>query len=322
MHSDNRGKSYSEQASNDSSDKTDEKTEVLTGVQETLNREMQRAKQQEACLIVIRGPSQGQRYFLTQDEMIIGRDPRAEIAVPDKSISRQHARLFKKEGRVLINDLNSANGTIINGQKMPKEAAVPLGKEDMIRLGNVIMKFLPAGEYEILFYGEMDSKAYTDALTQISNKRYLEERLEAEFKRAKALGDELAVIFFDIDFFKKLNDSHGHAAGDFVLRELAQIIRGQFIGPKDVFARYGGEEFVIALAKTNAEKAGKISETIRASIEAHAFIFEGKRLPVTISMGVAELETLTTNTHSLLKKADQAAYESKNRGRNRVTVAS
>ena len=188
-------------------------------------------------------------------------------------------------------------------------------------MGNVILKYVPAGEYEILFYGDMDSKAYTDPLTQISNKRYLEERLEAEFKRAKALSDDLALIFFDIDHFKKLNDTYGHDAGDFVLREVVNLIRGRFVGPKDVFARFGGEEFVLVLVNTAAERAGDVAENIRATVQAHVFIYDNQKLEVTISMGVAELNASTDNVAVLLKNADKATYESKNGGRNRVTVA-
>ncbi len=302
-------------------DESGDKTEVLTGVQETLNRELQNAKQQEACLIVIRGPEQGHRFFLTNDTMVVGRDATADISIPDKSISRQHARLEKAGENIVIVDMGSANGTIINGKKMPPSSPAQLAKEDMVRLGNVILKYVPAGAYEILFYGDMDSKAYTDSLTQISNKRYLEERLDAEFKRSRALGDDFSVVFMDVDFFKKLNDQFGHDAGDFVLRELASLVRGKFVGPKDVFARYGGEEFVICYVKKTAQQAAESAELIRAGIQSHAFVFQGQRLPVTMSFGVAELDSLMEHQNALLKKADGALYDSKRGGRNRVTVA-
>jgi two-component system, cell cycle response regulator len=219
-----------------------EKTTVLDGNQATLNKEIQKAKEQEACLIIIRGTPQGHRYFLTQEEMVIGRDHTADITVNDQSISRKHARLNKVPGgKIAITDLGSSNGTFLNDKRIVPGEQTPLAKEDMIKLGSSIFKFLPAGELEILFYGNLGSAAHTDPLTKIYNKGYLLEALEAEFKRAKALHTDFSVCFFDLDHFKKVNDTYGHDAGDYVLKEVTQLIRAQHLRPKDVFARYGGE---------------------------------------------------------------------------------
>src|SRR5690606_34691205 len=173
------------------------------------------------------------------------RDPAVDKSIPDPSISRQHAQLKRQGDKVFICDLGSSNGTVINGRKIAPKQAHPLSKEDMIKLGNSILKFLPRGELEILFYGNMTNAVYTDPLTKIYNKGYLIEAMEAEFKRARALHHDFSVLFFDIDFFKKVNDTYGHDAGDYVLKEFASLIRNSFVGQKDVFARYGGEEFVI-----------------------------------------------------------------------------
>jgi two-component system, cell cycle response regulator len=195
---------------------------------------------------------------------------------------------------------------------------VILAKEDMIKLGNSIFKFLPAGELEILFYGNLGSAAHTDALTRIYNKGYLLEALDAEFKRAKALHTDFSVLFFDLDHFKKVNDTHGHDAGDYVLKEFANIIRTGYLRPKDIFARYGGEEFCVLLANTNGKAALSQAEKMRAAVESHAFIYEGKRLPITTSMGVAELSSGIESAQTLLKAADKALYAAKQSGRNRV----
>ncbi len=124
----------------------------------------------------------------------------------------------------------------------------------MLRIGNSILKFLPAGELEIVFYGNLGAAAHTDALTRIYNKGYLLEALDAEFKRAKALHTDFSLIFFDLDHFKRVNDTFGHDAGDHVLKEIARIVRADILGPRDIFARYGGEEFVILLANRNASE--------------------------------------------------------------------
>lgn len=299
-----------------------ETTAVLQADQETLKREIQRAKEQDACLIIIRGSPQGHRFFLTQPEMSIGRDPSADITLMDQGISRKHAIISKSsDGNMLLEDLNSSNGTFINDKRMKPGEKAALAKEDMIRLGNMILKFLPAGEIEILFYGNLGSAAHHDPLTGIYNKGYLLEALDAEFKRAKALHTDFSVLFFDLDHFKKVNDTYGHDAGDYVLKEFSHLVRTNFLKPKDVFARYGGEEFVILLSKTNATLAAELAEKIRSAVEANAFIYEGKRMPITTSLGVAELRTDIESAQTLLKHADKALYTAKSQGRNRVVVA-
>ncbi|MEK6578942.1 MAG: GGDEF domain-containing protein, partial [Bdellovibrionota bacterium] len=180
---------------------------------------------------------------------------------------------------------------------------------------------LPAGELEILFYGNLDLAAHTDPLTRVYNKGYLTEALEAEFKRAKALHQDFAILFLDIDYFKKVNDTYGHDAGDYVLKEFTALIRAGFLKPKDVFARYGGEEFVVLLSNTGGTAAAEIGEKIRAAIESHAFVYEGKRIPITSSLGVAELRPGIESAQTLLKNSDKALYQAKQTGRNKVVVA-
>ena len=303
-----------------SSDDLGEKTAVLKGDQETLNKEIQKAKEHDACLIIIRGTPQGHRHFLTMPEMVIGRDPSADIPLSDQSVSRKHAKVAKENGKVKLTDMGSANGTVLNGKKLNPGDSAFLAKEDMIKLGNLILKFLPAGELEIVFYGNLGSAAHQDPMTRLYNKGYLQEALDAEFKRAKALHTELSMLVFDIDFFKKVNDTHGHDAGDYVLKEFASLLRSKHVRPKDILARFGGEEFVMLLPNTNAQTAQEIGETARAALEAYPFIYEGKRLPITCSVGVAEMTSEIEASQTLFKIADKALYASKQGGRNRVTV--
>lgn len=253
--------------------------------------------------------------------MTLGRDPSADISVSDPSVSRKHAKLVKEAQGVRLTDLGSANGTSVNDKKLPAGQGVVLAKEDMVKMGNMIFKFLPAGELEILFYGNLGDAAHRDSLTQIYNKGYLAEAIEAEFKRAKALHTDLSVLFFDLDHFKKVNDTFGHEAGDYVLKEFTSLVRGGLLRPKDIFARYGGEEFVVLLANTAAKEAAELAEKIRSAVETHAFIYEGKRIPVTTSLGVAELRADIESAQTLLKTADKALYAAKTGGRNRVVVA-
>jgi two-component system cell cycle response regulator len=297
-----------------------EKTAVLSGEQATLQKELESAKQQEGCLIIVRGTPQGHRFFLNQKEMTIGRDVTADICLADQGISRKHATVSKGD-RVVLTDLKSVNGTYVNDKRVAAGESVVLVKEDMIRLGNFILKYLPAGELEIILLGNLASAAHTDAMTRIYNKGYLMEALEAEFKRAKALHTEFSVIYFDLDHFKKVNDTYGHDAGDYVLKEFTSMIKATFVRPKDVFARYGGEEFVLLLGNTGAKAAAELAEKIRGAVQQHPFIYEGKRLQITTSLGVAEITAEIEAPNTLLRTADKALYAAKTGGRNRVVVA-
>jgi two-component system, cell cycle response regulator len=302
--------------------KSSDKTTVLDASEtSTLQQEIRRAKDQQACLIMIRGTPQGHRFFLQKPTMIVGRDPAADISINDSSISRNHAKIVQNAAGITLFDLGSSNGTFINNKPVKGEQGVLLQKEDMIKLGNSIFKFLPAGEIEILFYGNMQSAAHTDPLTKIYNKGYLLEALEAEFKRAKALNLSFSLIFFDLDHFKKINDTFGHEAGDFVLKEVSHLVKAQQTAGKDIFARYGGEEFVLILSNTPLNEALEKAEDIRSLIAQHSFVYEGKQIPVTTSLGVTDMKPETEQPQSLLKQADKALYAAKTGGRNRVEQA-
>jgi two-component system cell cycle response regulator len=299
-----------------------DKTAILGLDQETINRELAKAKEQPACLILIRGTPQGHRFFITEDEMIIGRDPSADVSIPDPSISRKHAKLIREGAVVKIEDLGSSNGTVINGKKLEAGTTVALSKEDMVKLGNSIVKYLPAGEIEIIFYGNLNQAANTDPLTRCFNKGYFLEAIDAEVKRAKALSTPLVLIFFDLDHFKKVNDNFGHEGGDFVLKEFTNLVRSLgVIKTKDIFARYGGEEFCLLMPGISLQEAADIAETVRGKVQMHPYLYEGKRVPVTTSLGVSELKSEMEDATDLVKAADKALYESKENGRNRVTVA-
>jgi diguanylate cyclase (GGDEF)-like protein len=161
-------------------------------------------------------------------------------------------------------------------------------------------------------------EASTDALTGLANRRHLDEYLAEQFRISSRYGTPLSVIILDIDFFKKVNDTYGHQAGDQVLRNVAMALT-KTVREADLCARYGGEEFVIVLPATPIEGALELAERIRASIEANTMVAGGKRLNVTISAGVnAYRKTSQSSPDWLIKEADMALYEAKRAGRNRV----
>jgi diguanylate cyclase (GGDEF)-like protein len=298
-----------------------EKTAILKGDSETLKVEREKAKAANACLILIRGTPQGKRFEIVKDSMFIGRDITAEISITDNNISRKHAEIKKlPDGAVGVRDNQSTNGTFVNEKKIGTDP-VPLKKEDMIKLGNTILKYLPAGELEIYFYGSLEDAAHTDALTKVYNKGYIMEALEAEFKRARALHHDFSLVIIDLDHFKKINDTHGHDAGDMVLKDACKLIREKLIPKSGIFGRFGGEEFMLLLPNMGIDAAEKVAENLRASLEGHAFVYEGKKLPVTASLGVAVLAADIDSSNGLFKLADKAVYASKSGGRNRVSRA-
>ncbi|WP_024787377.1 MULTISPECIES: diguanylate cyclase [unclassified Lebetimonas] len=149
-------------------------------------------------------------------------------------------------------------------------------------------------------------------ITEIYNRLEMNKRLIEEIERAKRYKTPLSIIYFDIDYFKKINDTYGHEKGDFVLKEISKLIK-ENIRKTDIFGRWGGEEFLIILPSTKAKEAVKISEKLRKIIQEHNF--DG--LNVTISFGISELKENDDNI-SIVNRADKALYKAKEKGRNRV----
>jgi two-component system cell cycle response regulator len=163
--------------------------------------------------------------------------------------------------------------------------------------------------------------AITDALTSLFNRRYMESHLSTLLEQAAARGKALAVLVIDIDYFKAVNDSHGHDAGDDVLREFAVRVRKSIRGI-DLACRYGGEEFVIVMPETDLHVAGMVAERLRRSIAGEPFAVNkgAKRIEVTISIGLSTLERKGEAIADVLKRADTALYRAKHDGRNRVVA--
>jgi len=163
--------------------------------------------------------------------------------------------------------------------------------------------------------------AITDALTGLYNRRYLESHLGTLIEQAQARGRPLVLLIVDIDFFKAINDTHGHDAGDDVLREFAIRLKKSIRGI-DLACRYGGEEFVVVMPETDVAVAAVVAERIRRCIAIEPFAVDkgAKAVPVTISIGMSALGAAGDGTASILKRADQALYRAKRGGRNRVAA--
>ncbi|WP_374723376.1 GGDEF domain-containing protein [Calidifontibacillus erzurumensis] len=166
----------------------------------------------------------------------------------------------------------------------------------------------------VAVYIQSDRKnAYYDALTDIGNRRSIDSWLESEIKRCNETNSVFSIVYFDIDYFKKINDTFGHHIGDSVLIEFSSLIKNH-IRPSDFFGRWGGEEFIIILTNQSLTEVTQFAENLRKIIEDHTFQFVGK---VTASFGVSCLQPNDV-PKTLIKRADQALYIAKNHGRNMV----
>lgn len=169
---------------------------------------------------------------------------------------------------------------------------------------------------------ELRELSNTDPLTGLYNRRYFDDRVHQELARARRYGHPLSCCLVDLDHFKLVNDTHGHLAGDEVLRLTATILRNS-TREEDVVARYGGEEFVILLMQQDTTGAVKVAEKVRRNIADHAYLLEdGTRLHLTASLGVSIYEGGPIDVSRLIHSADTALYEIKQGGRNGVRLAS
>lgn len=272
----------------------------------------------DACLVNLHppGPDIGRRIPLSNPQYIVGRDNDAGFVVSRSSVSRQHARLYiDDDGGWWVEDLNSTNGTFVNEARI---RAQQLADSDQVRFGDAIYKFLNGSNIESAYHEAIHNMAIQDGMTGIHNKRFFTEFLERELAVASRYNHPLTLVMFDVDHFKKVNDTHGHLAGDAVLKDLAGRIRPR-IRREDLFARYGGEEFACVLPSTALPGGIVFAEHLRQLIEERPCLFEDKQISFTISLGVTTLHTeIGVDADGLIKRADDNLYAAKRGGRNRV----
>jgi diguanylate cyclase (GGDEF)-like protein len=220
----------------------------------------------------------------------------------------------------VVEDLQSRNGTFCNGDRIETR---PLADGDKIQVGRTtILKFTYHDNFDDSFQRQMYDSALRDGLTKAFNKRYFDDRLNSEFRFAERHQVPLNLLLLDLDHFKRVNDEHGHIAGDHVLRSFAAAVQDS-VRNEDVFARYGGEEFAVITRAISREDARKFGERLRALVEKLEVVHEGTTIPITVSIGIAGLpENQAESPTDLIAAADRALYHAKAEGRNRVALAS
>jgi two-component system cell cycle response regulator len=217
-----------------------------------------------AVLTVVTGPSTGSVHRL-QDETVLGRGKEAHVRFDDGGASRTHARVLRGlDGKWMVEDLRSTNGTFVDGRRIER---AELTSGDRIHIGpNIIISFAILDAQAERITAQLYESSVRDPLTRAHNRRYLVERLSSEIAYARRHVAALGLILFDLDHFKKVNDTYGHLAGDDVLRDVSALMQ-RLIRAEDVFARFGGEEFVLLVRGIEHGNLGRFAERLRTAVE-------------------------------------------------------
>jgi two-component system, cell cycle response regulator len=266
------------------------------------------------CLVIISGDDMGRRYELGHTEVSIGRADTCTICVPTDQVSRKHCTVQGILGKYYIVDNRSTNGTFINEQKVERAKLVD---GDQIRVGKTVLKYTES-HVEQRYFEHVFNLASMDALTGAFNKRYFDETFSKEVLRAQQTATPLSLILFDIDHFKKINDTYGHPAGDAVLKNVAGAVTAQ-LRDGDALFRVGGEEFALVLSATPRDMAIQAAEAVRGLVSELVTEAADTRITATLSLGVAEL-AFAEQASALYQRADELLYAAKRGGRNRVVA--
>lgn len=269
---------------------------------------------QRHLLVCTEGPEIGRVLRLGDQPLTVGRQADCGLRLDVKGVSRQHARIRRFGEHYVLEDEGSANGTWVGGEQVTQRL---LDDGDVIEFGpSAAFRYTVSDEHTERMLRALFEQSQTDTLTGVGNRRAFDTRLALELEQARRYGHELAVLLVDIDRFKAVNDTWGHAVGDEVLREVAERMAGA-LRTEDRLARYGGEEFAVLLKQATPGQVHAIAERLRAAVAAEPFTIRG--LAITVSAGAAHLaEAPETGTSGLLARADRRLYLAKESGRNRV----
>ncbi len=271
-------------------------------------------------MTALNGKLLGRTYRLGSGRLFVGRADDCDIVLDDDGVSRRHALfLATPSQKVMLEDLSSTNGTLIDGRLA---SVCELRGGEHLQFGSdTVFKFEFRDSLEERYATYLYESSTQDRLTGVFNARYFREQLDLEYAWHHRHQAALSLIFLDIDRFKEINDEFGHLIGDEVLRKVAMACHAESRN-EDVFARYGGEEFACLLRQTSANAAIIMADRMCAAVANRAFriTIDGKAhaVHVTISAGVATLAADAMTPNSLLAEADRYLYKAKEAGRNRV----
>jgi diguanylate cyclase (GGDEF)-like protein len=270
-------------------------------------------------LVIIHGSDTGQRFVLGERTYVVGRAEGCDLRLDDDTASRRHAELVVGAVGVTVRDLGSRNGTYVNDNAALEPRWVDDG--DVLRIGRTLLKFLCGANVETAYFEEIHRVMTSDGLTGALNRRGLDAELERRWYEWRRYKRSFSLVMFDLDHFKRVNDTHGHRVGDRVLASIGRIVL-DMKRLSDAFGRYGGEEFMLVLPETPLEASLLVAERLRERVAASPLDVDGAPIPVTVSLGVAATQLSTASLEELVQEVDDRLYEAKQGGRDRVAPAS
>jgi diguanylate cyclase (GGDEF)-like protein len=279
--------------------------------------------EREWALIRYVGHPLGELVPLPGAGLTIGRSQENLLWLDEPEVSRRHARLDVAPGggTVELRDLGSTNGLFVNGRKVEAlRAPAVLVHGDVLRVGSHAFKLKRLDALERRYHEAVVAQTTVDPLTGVNNRATVLHQLEKHWDLARRHRRPLSLILADLDHFKRINDTFGHAAGDQVLRVFGGLLAGRLRG-SDHVGRLGGEEFLMVLPETTAAMALSLAEELRRNLEREPLEVLGRPLLPTCSLGVAELKPGDPDGGALLARADAALYRAKAGGRNRSFLA-
>ena len=267
-------------------------------------------------LTLLVGPLPGRMFRFVEPETSLGRAGDCDIHFVAAGVSRLHATLRRLDnGDVELVDDASTNGTYVNGVRTPREV---LHDGDKIQLGpDVVLRYNLQDAIDEAFQRRQFEAMTRDGLTGCFNRMYFDEELFREMSYAQRSGGSISIAMIDLDHYKKINDTHGHAAGDQVLAGVGRVLV-DMLRQYDLVARVGGEEFALLMRNADLATGRLVAERVRERIARLVVaIGGGKQLNVTASVGVASLsEDRKSDVTLLMRTADSRLYAAKRRGRN------
>ncbi len=278
----------------------------------------------EWVLIRYVGQPMGEFIPLPTAGLDIGRSPENGLCLPEPEVSRRHARLQISANleSVELRDLGSTNGVFVNGKRVQADPGpFRLRAEDVLRVGGHAFKVKHMDAIERRYHQDMVSRTLLDPLTGVGNRAAVLHQLASQVDLARRHQRPLSVILADLDWFKQVNDTHGHRAGDAALEAFGALLRRRLRG-SDPVGRLGGDEFLLVLPETTGMLAIVAADGLRRALSDHSLeLEEGLKVPLTCSLGVAELKPEDMDAGALLARADAALYAAKAGGRDRAFPA-
>lgn len=270
--------------------------------------------QPEWALVAYAGAALGRVFPLQMGDVLVGRAPESGITILDGEVSRHHAQIQVAPGRVQVVDLGSTNGTLVNGE--PIRGPVELHAGDRLGIGDHVLKLVFLDPLERAFHETLLDLSTKDPLTGLANRGSTLAEYQHRFGLSLRYNRPLSVVVCDLDHFKRVNDTHGHGAGDFVLHTFGERLMAN-LREADLAGRIGGEEFLMVLPETDLAGARPFAERLRSAIAGTPMVLPSGLITITCSLGIAERTSTDLEAGQLLARADAAQYRAKALGRDR-----